>query len=95
MPKKARSGTAPLCHYNRGSGGEPSACAQRHHATILPNGGVWQWRSACRVNTVFPRTFGALLDLSGNVRSFIHFSDGKLHDVHALDLLSPSLAPFM
>ena len=28
-----------------------------------------------------------LLDLKGNIPSFIHVSDGKLHDVHALDLL--------
>src|SRR6202051_5132257 len=30
-----------------------------------------------------------LLDLRGNIASFIHISDGKLHDVHALDLLLP------
>jgi len=30
-----------------------------------------------------------LLDLRGNIPSFIHISDGKLHDVHALDLLIP------
>jgi Domain of unknown function (DUF4372)/Transposase DDE domain len=30
-----------------------------------------------------------LLDLRGNIPSFIHISDGKLHDVHALDLLVP------
>jgi hypothetical protein len=30
-----------------------------------------------------------LLDLRGNIPSFIHVSDGKLHDVHALDLLMP------
>jgi hypothetical protein len=30
-----------------------------------------------------------LLDLRGNLPSFIHVSDGKLHDVHALDLLLP------
>ena len=29
-----------------------------------------------------------LLDLRGNIPSFIHVSDGKLHDVHALDLLT-------
>ncbi len=28
-----------------------------------------------------------LLDLKGNIPSFIHISDGKLHDVNALDLL--------
>jgi len=30
-----------------------------------------------------------LLDLRGNIPSFIHVSDGKMHDVHALDLLIP------
>ncbi len=30
-----------------------------------------------------------LLDLRGSIPSFIHVSDGKLHDVHALDLLMP------
>ena len=30
-----------------------------------------------------------LLDLRGNIPSFIHISDGKLHDVKALDLLVP------
>ena len=31
----------------------------------------------------------ALLDLRGSIPSFIHISDGKLHDVHALDLMVP------
>ena len=30
-----------------------------------------------------------LLDLRGSIPSFIHISDGKLHDVHALDFLLP------
>jgi len=30
-----------------------------------------------------------LLDLCGNIPSFIHISDGKMHDVKALDLLIP------
>jgi hypothetical protein len=30
-----------------------------------------------------------LLDLRGNIPSFIHISDGKMSDVHALDLLVP------
>lgn len=30
-----------------------------------------------------------LLDLRGSIPSFLHISDGKLHDVHALDLLLP------
>ena len=32
-----------------------------------------------------------LLDLRGSIPSFIHVSDGKLHDVNALDLLVPEL----
>jgi transposase len=30
-----------------------------------------------------------LLDLRGNIPSFIHVSDGKVHDVHALDMIVP------
>jgi IS4 transposase len=30
-----------------------------------------------------------LLDLRGNIPSFIRISDGKLHDVHALDMIVP------
>ena len=33
-----------------------------------------------------------LLDLRGNIPSFIHVSDGKLHDVNALDMLIPEPA---
>jgi len=33
-----------------------------------------------------------LLDLRGNIPSFIHVSDGKMHDVNALDLLIPEPA---
>tara|TARA_R100000005_G_scaffold56865_1_gene28471 strand:+ start:238 stop:1419 length:1182 start_codon:yes stop_codon:yes gene_type:complete len=33
-----------------------------------------------------------LLDLRGNIPSFIHVSDGKMHDVNALDLLVPEPA---
>ena len=35
-----------------------------------------------------------LLDLRGNIPSFIHISDGKLHDVHALDMLIPEAGAF-
>ena len=31
-----------------------------------------------------------LLDLRGSISSFIHISDGKLHDVHALDMIVPA-----
>lgn len=54
--------------------------------------------------TVFPwahyqSTKGAvkmhtLLDLRGNIPSFIHVSDGKLHDVNVLDLLIPEPGAF-
>jgi len=35
-----------------------------------------------------------LLDLRGNIPTFIHLSDGKLHDVNALDLLIPEPGSF-
>jgi hypothetical protein len=30
-----------------------------------------------------------LLDLRGNIPSFIHISNGKMHDVNVLDMLVP------
>ena len=35
-----------------------------------------------------------LLDLRGNIPSFLHISDGKLHDVNVLDLLPPEPGAF-
>ncbi len=35
-----------------------------------------------------------LLDLQGNIPTFIHISDGKLHDVNVLDLLLPEPGAF-
>jgi hypothetical protein len=35
-----------------------------------------------------------LLDLRGNIPSFIHISDGKLHDVNVLDILVPEPGAF-
>ena len=35
-----------------------------------------------------------LLDLRGNIPSFIHISDGKLHDVNVLDILLPEAGAF-
>ena len=35
-----------------------------------------------------------LLDLRGNIPSFIHISDGKLHDVNVLDILMPEPGAF-
>jgi len=36
-----------------------------------------------------PSSCTRLLDLRGNIPSFIHISDGKMHDVNVLDLLLP------
>ena len=36
-----------------------------------------------------------LLDLRGNIPTFLHISDGKLHDVNALDLLLPEPGAFL
>lgn len=35
-----------------------------------------------------------LLDLRGNIPSFIHISDGKMHEVNVLDLLTPEAGSF-
>jgi hypothetical protein len=35
-----------------------------------------------------------LLDLRGNIPTFLHISDGKLHDVNVLDLLLPEASAF-
>ena len=35
-----------------------------------------------------------LLDLRGNIPTFIHISDGKLHDVNVLDILIPEAGAF-
>lgn len=35
-----------------------------------------------------------LLNLRGNIPSFIHISDGKLHDVNVLDILVPEAGAF-
>jgi transposase len=47
----------------------------------------------------FRKTKGAvklhtLLDLRGNIPTFIHISDGKLHDVNVLDILIPEPGSF-
>jgi len=48
---------------------------------------LFQWASFRRTKAVVK--LHALLNLRGAIPSFIHISDGKLHDVHALDLLLP------
>ena len=35
-----------------------------------------------------------LLDLRGNIPIFMHISDGKMHDVNVLDLLTPETGAF-
>ena len=35
-----------------------------------------------------------LLDLRSNIPIFIHISDGKMHDVNVLDLLTPEAGAF-
>jgi len=35
-----------------------------------------------------------LLDLRGNIPTFIHITDGKLHDVNILDILTPEVGSF-
>src|ERR1700686_3593354 len=55
----------------------PSTCASR----CFPWVHFRSTKAAVKMHT--------LLDLRSNIPSFIHVSDGKLHDVHALDLLLP------
>ncbi len=51
---------------------------------------LFPWAPFCRTKAAV--TLHTLLDLRGTIPSFIHISDGKLHDVHALDLLIPEPA---
>src|SRR5882757_10598753 len=55
----------------------PSICA----CLCFPWARFRSTKSAVKMHT--------LLDLRGNIPSFIHISDGRLHDVHALDMLIP------
>ena len=47
--------------------------------TLFPWAGFRKAKGAVKMHT--------LMDLRGNIPSFIHISDGKLHDVNVLDLL--------
>ena len=49
--------------------------------SLFPWAHFWTTKAAVKMHT--------LLDLRGNIPSFIHISDGKLHDVHALDMILP------
>jgi hypothetical protein len=54
--------------------------------TLFPWAQFRSTKSAIKLHT--------LLDLRGSIPSFIHISDGKLHDVNALDLLLPEAGAF-
>ena len=53
---------------------------------------LFPWAPACRTKAAVK--LHTLLDLRGNIPSFIHISDGKLHDVNVLDLLIPEPGAF-
>jgi len=53
---------------------------------------VFPWAHYCSTQAAVK--MHTLLDLRGNIPSFIHVSDGKLHDVNVLDLLVPEPGAF-
>ena len=53
---------------------------------------VFPWARLCSTQAAVK--VHTLLDLRGNIPSFIHISDGKLHDVNVLDLLVPEPGAF-
>ena len=75
--RRRRTGVGPDQYRLRAWTRRPSLCACRSFRgrTSAPP------RRRLKMHT--------LLDLRGNIPSFIHISDGKLHDVHALDMLLP------
>jgi len=54
--------------------------------SVFPWAHFKQTKAAIKLHT--------LLDLRGNIPTFIHLSDGKLHDVHVLDELFPEAGAF-
>lgn len=54
--------------------------------SVFPWAHFRQHKAAVKLHT--------LLDLRGNIPTFIHISDGKLHDVNELDLLIPEVGAF-
>ena len=54
--------------------------------SVFPWAHFRQTKAAIKLHT--------LLDLRGNIPSFIHISDGKMHDVNALDLLLPEAGAY-
>ena len=73
--RQRRLGAGTVEHASMRSTRRPSICVCRCFPWAL----FRTTKSAVKMHT--------LLDLRGNIPSFIHISDGKLHDVHALDLL--------
>jgi hypothetical protein len=53
-----------------------------------------QFRDTIEGSTKAAIKLHTLLDLRGSIPSFIHISDGKLHDVNALDLFVPEPGAF-
>ena len=53
---------------------------------------VFPWARLC--STQAELKVHTLLDLRGSIPSFIHISDGKLHDVNVLDMLVPEAGAF-
>lgn len=54
--------------------------------SVFPWAPFRQTKAAVKLHT--------LLDLRGNIPSFLHISDGKLHDVNILDMLLPEAGAF-
>ena len=51
-------------------------------------------RAAFPAGSLFRHRLHTLIDLRGNIPSFIHISDGKLHDVNVPDELLPEAGAF-
>ena len=54
--------------------------------SLFPWAGFRKTKAAVKLHT--------LLDLQGNIPTFIHISDGKLHDVNVMDMLLPERGAF-
>lgn len=61
-------------------------CKQCLHLALFPWAPFRSTKAAVKLHT--------LLDLRGNIPSFIHTSDGKLHDVNVVDLLIPEAGAY-
>ena len=82
----------PVCRRGLGAG------ARQHHLrgwtrphidlclSVFPWALFRSTKSAVKLHT--------LLDLRGNIPTFIHVSDGKMHDVNVLDILAPEPGAF-